>query len=226
MHVANDANLTGDLQAPVPGPSSGNSSSSPTTGEVNLYADPDTFGTETPILFADCEGLRGSKPIASKYQTKWHQFGTSYIVSKRNGLDADRDTAVKELYPKFLYLFSDVVCMVTRNSNTFVQVAREVLEWGRVGAHGSVNQNALPVLVIVVIGANKPTPLEGWLSDDENLDAVTKSFFENIDEEIATDTALKNLAAEVRYRVVLAHVLVFDCAERSIFKAPPLFVIT
>ncbi|KAF2736265.1 hypothetical protein EJ04DRAFT_522206 [Polyplosphaeria fusca] len=46
---------TKNLEAPVPGISSGIEACLPTTGEVNLYLDPNTFGTRHPQFLADCE---------------------------------------------------------------------------------------------------------------------------------------------------------------------------
>lgn len=35
----------------------------PTTGDVHLYADPKTYETRTPLLYADCEGLDGGEAV-------------------------------------------------------------------------------------------------------------------------------------------------------------------
>jgi hypothetical protein len=170
--------------------------SSATTGEVNLYPDPDTLGTESPVFFVDCEGLSGGETIASKYQSRWSKFGRSYLIENKDGRQVDRDTAVKEIYPKFLYIFSDVVCMVTRNPKVSAELARKVLEWGQVGARNAVNQYSLPALVMIINGPAIENPPQSWLSDD--LDAATKSFFNNINEEINTNAMLQALAKEAR----------------------------
>ena len=41
---------------------------SPTSGDVHLYADPETAYTTQPMLYADCEGLQGdeTEPAANK----------------------------------------------------------------------------------------------------------------------------------------------------------------
>ena len=45
---------------------------SPTSGDVHLYADPETAYTRLPMLFADCEGLQGgeTEPAANKLRQK------------------------------------------------------------------------------------------------------------------------------------------------------------
>ncbi|KAI0514604.1 hypothetical protein F5B22DRAFT_610121 [Xylaria bambusicola] len=56
-------NLAG-LAAPVVGRGD---SELPTSADVHLYADPETFSADQPILFADCEGFEGGErdPVAS-----------------------------------------------------------------------------------------------------------------------------------------------------------------
>jgi hypothetical protein len=69
------------LEAPVSGSTSGSSTMS-TTGEVNLYLDPTTFGTESPIFYADCEGIMGSSdPVASSHQNLWYSQLQLFINS-------------------------------------------------------------------------------------------------------------------------------------------------
>lgn len=194
IRAANSTSSSNDLEAPVSGSRSGEMASSATTGEVNLYFDPDTFGTESPAFFVDCEGLSGGEPLASKYQSSWSKYGKPYIIEARDGRQVDRDTAVKEIYPKFLYIFSDVVCMVTRNPRVSAELARKVLEWGKVGARNAVNQYSLPALIVIINGPTIEDPPQSWLSDD--LDAATNSFFNRINEEINTNAMLQALAEE------------------------------
>ena len=41
----------------------------PTTGDVHLYADPGTYLSKSPMLYADCEGLDGGDnlPRGARY---------------------------------------------------------------------------------------------------------------------------------------------------------------
>jgi len=58
----------GDVNLDLGEPTSGECGSfKPTTGEVNLYPDAESFGSPSPMLFADCEGLTAGEPISSQY---------------------------------------------------------------------------------------------------------------------------------------------------------------
>ncbi|KAK6354320.1 hypothetical protein TWF730_008727 [Orbilia blumenaviensis] len=178
----------GLYDAPVPGACSGDGLLSSTTGEVNLYSEPSTFGTRTPLFFADCEGIMGSEPLASNYQIDWTKGGRKYRIQK----PMDRRTAVKELYPRFLYIFSDVICYVTREYKSWAEIAIRLLEWSSMGAQSTINQYALPALVIIL---NAPgIENETWVSDD--TEAMTRDFFLAIEKELHANDDLRALAAK------------------------------
>ena len=135
-------NQTKKAHFPSPLPGSVNDSV-PVSANVHLYADPDSFLTDTPILYADCEGLEGGesapKAEAFKLRDRNLESGTQRAgsletkVRKRLGKKghrvsrnlswaigdkekSKREYAVTELYPRLLYTFSDVVVFVLRNS--------------------------------------------------------------------------------------------------------------
>ena len=111
----------------------------PVSADVHLYADPHTILTDTPLLYADCEGLEGgeSPPKSELYKMRDstlenglpQEIPSEYekISRKRNKVSrkiswalgdkekSKREFAVTELYPKVLYTFSDVVVFVLRN---------------------------------------------------------------------------------------------------------------
>lgn len=107
----------------------------PTSGDVHLYTDPQSFESNTPILYADCEGLKGGErePIAAKYhkKRKVSKIGRIGSFEKRmqkiphtsereitwanTNEKRSREYAVTYLYPRLLYTFSDVVVFVLRN---------------------------------------------------------------------------------------------------------------
>ncbi len=153
-----------------------------TTGEVSLYPDPKSFGSPSPILFADCEGLSGGEPISSQHQSSWFKHGTSYRVDSSQDSNLRR-LATAKIYPRLLYMLSDVVCMVTANQRTSSELAKRVLDWGRTGALAVVNQETLPALIIISnkMGAHVETK------------TATESFFQAI----GHDKELKELATEV-----------------------------
>lgn len=128
-----DANLPKNrFDSPVPG---GRAHESQATSEgVHLYADPQSFGSQCPVLFADCEGLHAGEVIPYALRTSrknrltvdrtaasakaWamkrvHYPSRKVLWAVRE--TATRDYAVRNLYPRLLYTFSDVVVFVQRN---------------------------------------------------------------------------------------------------------------
>lgn len=105
---------------------------SPTSGDVHLYADPETAYTSLPMLYADCEGLHGgeTKPAASKYRErkkkkKADSMPKDTFITRRDRKLAfeesgkeqgKRELSVRNVYPRLLYTFSDVVVFVLRNT--------------------------------------------------------------------------------------------------------------
>lgn len=121
------ANTQRQFDTPVVG-AIGNTS--PTSTDVHLYMDPATSSSDHPILYADCEGLEGGErePIAARAIKQRAAKTTSGVpdyplhhVSERDLVWADkswkrtREFAVRELYPRLLYTFSDVIVFVLKN---------------------------------------------------------------------------------------------------------------
>jgi energy-coupling factor transporter ATP-binding protein EcfA2 len=109
----------------------------PTSENVHLYLDPSTAQSTSPILFADCEGLNGGErdPAGARMkkrrrrqkETNPHDTQNCHdrrvaklihAVSEQELTWADspftrtREFAVINLYPRFLYTFSDVIVFV------------------------------------------------------------------------------------------------------------------
>ena len=107
----------------------------PTSGDVHLYSDPQTYKSNNPILYADCEGLEGGErePLGfrGRKKDKYSKAGRidsfekkvlkAQHTSEREITWADttakrsREFAVTHLYPRLLYTFSDVVVFVLKN---------------------------------------------------------------------------------------------------------------
>lgn len=98
----------------------------PTSVDVHLYPDPDSFNKSTPLLYADCEGLAAGEiaPLASRHQKRHKSDIRRNVISggnKRELLWANtrekqsRKFIVSELYPRLLYTFSDTVVFVLKN---------------------------------------------------------------------------------------------------------------
>ncbi|EGX45760.1 hypothetical protein AOL_s00140g76 [Orbilia oligospora ATCC 24927] len=178
------------FEAPIPGQTSGSSAMISTTGEVNLYPEPSSFGTETPIFFADCEGLMGTEPVAAKHQNDWVTAAGTRKYEIR--ITMDRRDAVKALYPRLLYIFSDVICYVTSDHKSWADLAVRLMEWSKVGAQNTINQCSLPALIIIL---NAPKiENENWISG--NYNAATADFFQAVDEEIRENNMLRELARQ------------------------------
>jgi energy-coupling factor transporter ATP-binding protein EcfA2 len=115
------------FRSPVVG--SAKNDKSPTSGDVHLYADPATAFGPLPMLYADCEGLEGGEvpPVATrsralgkssmKQQLRRNLFrGKSRTLAWAVSAETSgREFAVRHLYPRLLYTFSDVIVFVLRN---------------------------------------------------------------------------------------------------------------
>lgn len=102
----------------------------PTTGDVHLYADPATYYGQSPILYADSEGMTGGENTPrglefcfsddSESSKKVRNLVKDRIIKKlRWGSEpkaSSREFAVKSLFPRILYTFSDVIVFVLREA--------------------------------------------------------------------------------------------------------------
>ena len=112
-----------NIHAPVPGLVGDNI---PTTGDVHLYEDPGTYHSQSPVLYADCEGMTGGEnaPRGLACRDKVESAKRSgklvkNVLRKRitwadNPRMQSREYAVTSLFPRILYTFSDVVVFVLR----------------------------------------------------------------------------------------------------------------
>lgn len=101
----------------------------PTSADVHLYVDPESYTGDKPMLYADCEGLdAGEEPPMGSWSRRNKGSDRNRLVRKfANGRvhalewattdqKRTRQFAVTELYPRLLYTFSDVVVFVLRNA--------------------------------------------------------------------------------------------------------------
>jgi len=145
-----------------------------------------------------------SQPAHSIGMAGINSEGNTLFVAK-NGKIVDRSTAVKEIYPRFLYIFSDIICLVTRNPKAWAETALQLLEWSDIGAHNTVNQYVLPAAIIVL---NQPTIEDKrWISAD--LGAATEDFFAVVEKEIEGNNKLRAMASKAS----IFHSLVFDMTK-------------
>lgn len=81
----------GSSKFPSPVTSS-NNDRVPTTGDVHLYADPESYNSKTPILYADCEGLDGGEavPRGLRHRGKEKDEGTNDMTSMMSATSLGR----------------------------------------------------------------------------------------------------------------------------------------
>lgn len=115
-----DAQLLGSC--PVPGRPGDNL---PTTADVHLYADPLTATGRLPILYADSEGMSGGEktPRGLEFHGRKVKNILKDQIGKPLGLTwasdektRSREFSVKNLFPKILYTFSDIIVFVLHES--------------------------------------------------------------------------------------------------------------
>ncbi|KAF7502349.1 hypothetical protein GJ744_006003 [Endocarpon pusillum] len=146
---------------------------SPTSGDVHLYIDPQSAFSDLPMLYADCEGLEGGevppraktiKNLLNKKPEKPVDGTTRELqVPVDKGQIGVREYAVRNVYPRLLYTFSDVIVFVLKNTRVFESVTLKLLlEWASSSMESSVNQPALPQAIIVLNDSDASMDKEEW----------------------------------------------------------------
>ncbi|EHK19930.1 uncharacterized protein TRIVIDRAFT_285, partial [Trichoderma virens Gv29-8] len=148
----------------------------PTTGDVHLYADPATYYDQSPILFADSEGMTGGENTPrgiefcstddSESAKKARNLVKDRIIKRLSWGNEpkknSREFAVKSLFPRILYTFSDVIVFVLREARIFEDVLHLLVEWAAVSISKSVNQPSRPHVIIVLNAAEMTTDDRQW----------------------------------------------------------------
>jgi hypothetical protein len=206
----------------------------PTSGDVHLYADPGTYRTQFPLLYADCEGMDGGEKIPMGAQYKHNDLASPKSRARSGSLPyssygfprklrklnkavkreirwantpekCKREFAVRNLYPRLLYAFSDIVIFVLRNDrffstslgatglfgdmltdNRIFESAALVpmLQWAASSIEGSVNQSAMPHAIIVLNFTDPNIDPNGWTVESATnslLNTYAKAVYENAD---------------------------------------------
>jgi patatin-like phospholipase/acyl hydrolase len=192
-----------DDQSTFPSPVVGSASHEyqPTSANVHLYADPRSISDTScsmPLFFADCEGLDAgektprAETVRRSAQNQEQSLPTRLDWGRKRTLawaETDemraRQFIVKQLYPRILYTFSDVVVFVLRNSKTFERTAlSNLLQWGENSLETSINQPVLPHAIIVLNASRKRRSGHGWDTAEATrdlLDSVDTSFGQDPD---------------------------------------------
>ncbi|KAJ3572874.1 hypothetical protein NPX13_g4903 [Xylaria arbuscula] len=180
-----------------------------TTGDVHLYADPSTLHATSPLLFVDCEGLSGGEAApkqlrqaqdpAASYSSS--NYTRRYAASRRiewaqSPQTQKREFAVSQLYPRILYIFSDVVCFVLRNPRSFEStVLHKLIKWGAASIDKSINQPVLPHCIIVLNATDLNVDEKEW-----DVSKATQMFLSDIRDAIHREPILQQYAQIWRQR--------------------------
>ncbi|KAJ2904255.1 putative patatin-like serine protein [Zalerion maritima] len=200
---------------------SSNNDRLPTTGDVHLYADPYSYLTRAPVLYADCEGLNGGEALPKGLRNRGREYqylpeslplhqargsSRSRVKLRRNRHSSQRDImwattperqkreyAVTQLYPRLLYTFSDVVVFVLRNPRSFEStVLQKLLEWGAASIDKSLNQPALPH-AIILLNATENVDEKEW-----EVETSTNLLMTDIQDAIRREPMIEELARQWR----------------------------
>ena len=113
----------GDPTFPSPVAGTPTNDSTPTSADVHLYCDPNTYSRERPLLYADCEGLNAGErvPMGAHIKRSARLDPSSMLGIRAHTLEwaksdqtKTRKYAVASIYPRLLYTFSDVVVFVLK----------------------------------------------------------------------------------------------------------------
>ncbi|KAI9781874.1 MAG: hypothetical protein M1839_005668 [Geoglossum umbratile] len=129
-----------------------------TTAGVHLYKDPFRGTEEEPLLFADCEGfsagaavpeaLRAGAPT-SESQDELDDRVQQRVIIKLSSYARAPAAGIEDLYARFLYAFSDVVCFVTRTESEITMQMQKLLEWAARSHRTSINETPKRTLIII-----------------------------------------------------------------------------
>ncbi|KAL6411018.1 hypothetical protein AUP68_07453 [Ilyonectria robusta] len=162
-----------------------------TSSNVHLYADPETFLNETPLLYTDCEGMDGDKvPAEMKmsvagtadsldslpYASQTSGFDSQDIAWEKkpgNGGSWTRKEITKTLFPRILYIFSDVVVFIPYNRIRLEDTILQLVQWGHNATVQSYNKPVLPSAIIAFINRDEQVN-----PGDYNLEAAKGSVFD------------------------------------------------
>jgi predicted acylesterase/phospholipase RssA/energy-coupling factor transporter ATP-binding protein EcfA2 len=206
------------VQVPVIG--SVNHQDTPTSGDVHLYCDYQTFNGEHPLLYADCEGLDGGErePVgANSRRARRERSGTRKQTDHANSSNGrvrrqnsdpareilwatteerrSREYIVRNLYPRLLFTFSDVVVFVMKNPRVIENAIEQLIRWAAAAIETSSNQPVLPHAIIVLNASPNATDPKLW-----DVDNSTAALMESVREALYHNHTLRKSAEFWRAR--------------------------
>ena len=205
------------LQVPVVG--SVNHTDTPTSGDVHLYCDPESADGEHSVLYADCEGLDGGErePIGAisrnrkctsemEHKKKRSTSFAKQVRQEQNKSErailwattettCSREYQVRNLYPRLLYTFSDVIVFVMRNPRVIENVIEQLISWAAAALEASSNQPVLPHAIIVLNASENATDPGMW-----DVDTSTIALMESVRLALHQNHSLRKYAEFWRQR--------------------------
>ncbi|KAL8902691.1 MAG: hypothetical protein Q9207_004458 [Kuettlingeria erythrocarpa] len=154
---------------------------SPTSGDVHLYADPETAFTRLPMLYADCEGLQGgeTEPAANKFRQK-----------NKNDLNQGRHLFFRSQPRELVYASSSMRSRTLKQEigngplgETFESSALTLLlDWASTSLESSINQPTIPHAIIVLNATNPAVDHDEWdipTATERLMQHVANAVYEN-----------------------------------------------
>ncbi|KAE9378224.1 FabD/lysophospholipase-like protein [Stipitochalara longipes BDJ] len=162
-----------------------------TSAGVHIYMDPDTFRHERPIVYV---GIRSNtvaheaQPVAliqpdlaeevvldRALKTKPQPLSSMPLPWAEHVSKPWRSVVSEKIYPRFLYIFSDVVCYVSGNSRTAEDDMAQLVNWAHDAHDFTTNQGVKPGL-LYIINQDNHSNLEDW----RNVEYATKCVLEKL----------------------------------------------
>ncbi|KAL6917194.1 hypothetical protein FSST1_008689 [Fusarium sambucinum] len=160
-----------------------------TSSNVNLYSDPDSFLKENPLLYADCEGMGGDEvPAAMLGGTAPSTFQTwgldcrdiTWETESANGGIWTRKDITKTLFPRILYIFSDVVVFVPYNRIGLEDYILQLAQWGHSATVQAYNKPVLPGVIIGLINRDGQVDPQNYDLETAKISFFNKSSLKDI----------------------------------------------
>ncbi|PHH77916.1 hypothetical protein CDD80_7598 [Ophiocordyceps camponoti-rufipedis] len=172
------------FRTPIVGESGSRNS---TSSNVHLYADPATFLKKHPILYADCEGMDGDEVPAELSKNGQHQASSDSAGEKliqfnpqkidwqdatKDGETVSRRRITKTLFPRILYIFSDVVVYIVHNRIRLEDTLLHLIAWAHQATEQAYNKPVLPCAIIAFM--NKDGQVD---PEDYDIDTAKRNVF-------------------------------------------------
>ncbi|RPA78867.1 FabD/lysophospholipase-like protein [Ascobolus immersus RN42] len=101
-------------------------------------------------------------------------------ITQRSGtVQWTRSLFVSQIYPRFLFPFSDTIVFIVKNAKTIETVVEKLITWAEFAVEHSSNQPTLPSALIVLNKVDTRTDEKDWDPDER-----TKKFFRRLEPEL------------------------------------------